>query len=117
MGTFIITFTNPHIASLSLSQKILLNSVMFYTGTVFYLIPTFMKKQLISADYHNSSKFKKAQTDLFMIKVFSPFWAYALIGSYIVLGMDLKLMLLTIIILYYFVSATYTVKKGEKLYK
>ena len=70
---------------------------------------------LITYDYYNASDYKKAKTNLFMFKVTSPFWAYIFIASYIVIGLDFKMILLGGIFLYYIISGSYTIKKEEKL--
>ena len=110
-----LSIYDPEIASLTFLNKFLFVSVGIYISVVFLLMPTFMRKQLITYDYYNASDYKKAKTNLFMFKVTSPFWAYIFIASYIVIGLDFKMILLGGIFLYYIISGSYTIKKEEKL--
>ena len=110
-----LSIYDPEIASLTFLNKFLFVSVGIYISVVFLLMPTFMRNQLITYDYYNASDYKKAKTNLFMFKVTSPFWAYIFIASYIVIGLDFKMILLGGIFLYYIISGSYTIKKEEKL--
>jgi len=79
-------FTNPHVDSLSNTNKIILLCISAYCTIAFLILPQFYKHGVITADYRNAGKTEQAKTRFVCATLFMPFWLYLNLSSFFVFG-------------------------------
>lgn len=107
-GTIYIFIYDPEINALSDTQKYLFLIISLYTSIVLILVPNFIEKNWIVADYHDSDKYEKAKSNLFTGILLLPTFVYFFVAGFMILGKDITLIILLILILSYYISSVYT---------